>query len=1135
MRTVTENRIVMRIFHKRLMTATVAVAAAGCVVVAASGSRTGRPVAADSVAGRSVSKPALPDQVVRLITGDRVTLVGGATEQLRIDRGAGRQNIVFRVERYAGRVIVMPSDVEAVVAAGRLDQRLFDVAGLVEMGYDDAHTSKISLLVSYGSAAGARSARPGTLRGTTVARSLPVIDGAAVTVAKGDGAELLGQLVGGPGAKAGGTPLRRIWLDGKVRTTAYESGATRIGAPTAWKGGYTGKGVRVALLDTGVDVTHPDLRGRIAVYKNFTKDSALDSVGHGTHVASTLAGTGALSHGLYRGVAPDASLVIGKVLADPEEDGEESTILAGMEWAAVEQKARIVSMSLGYDDEPGIDPLEEAVNRLTARTGVLFVTAAGNAGPDPGLGSPATADAALAVGAVDKNDQLARFSSRGPRLEDGAIKPDVTAPGVDIIAARSKDSSPPGEQVGRYYVNLYGTSMATPHVAGAAAILAQQHPQWKAPELKAMLMSTAKSIAGQTAYEQGAGRIDVATAVAGTVVSEPGSLNFGTAAWPHRDDKPVVRTVTYRNLGTKPVKLTLNVVAATKDGHRAPVGALKLSVRALSVPAGGRATASVTSNTRHAGADGLYSGRVIATDDDGIEVGTPFVVDKEIETDDVTVRHLLPNGQGAVQNSTRIYSLDRPFRTELQTDAHGTAKIRLPKGRYLVDATLRDTADRTYQLVWPALTVDGPTTVVADARKAKPIKITVPATSARSAGVTVGYSRTIPNRQAANYLTAPDQDRLFVATMGIPAPAGEMLSYIESSLGVPGKDGSFTDSPYTYELFQTTRGRYWSGYRRVVRDGQLATVVAQYVADRPGQLNTELRAASVSGTEIAASGRNFRFRSPAKVVRHVDSGETVWRTIMSPIEVEAADDDPSELVDYPIEDMRSEPRTYQAGESVAERWGAAVDGPDTSGLSVRTGNKASFEFPPNSDQDGHQGTSSDFSAADTRLLCDGKLIASNDSTNQFRADILALHKVGCRLDFTMTRPRAQLATKIDYTWAFSTEFTDAPVTFPLWATRYRPAVDPDNSLPREPVTRLPFTVEQQKGAKASALRKITVQTSGDAGKTWTNTTVIPTSSGNYQAVFTTPATAKTISLRSSVADAAGNSSTQTIIDAYNVR
>jgi subtilisin family serine protease len=235
------------------------------------------------------------------------------------------------------------------------------------------------------------------------------------------------------------------------------------------------------VLDTGVDATHPDLATQVAGAKNFTTEPDGDPVGHGTHVASTIAGTAAASAGRYKGVAPDSKIYDGKVC---EVRGcRESAILAGMDWASTEVKAKVVNLSLGGTDTPEIDPLEEAVNRLTAQNGTLFVISAGNEGPnDSTVGSPGSADRALTVGAVNKQDKLAHFSSRGPRVGDGAIKPDVTAPGVDIVAARSKDSVidvPVGDQ----YLRLSGTSMAAPHTAGAAALLLQEHPSWTPAEL----------------------------------------------------------------------------------------------------------------------------------------------------------------------------------------------------------------------------------------------------------------------------------------------------------------------------------------------------------------------------------------------------------------------------------------------------------------------------------------------------------------------------------------------------------------------------------------------------------------------------------------------------------------------------
>jgi subtilisin family serine protease len=140
----------------------------------------------------------------------------------------------------------------------------------------------------------------------------------------------------------------------------------------------------VAILDTGYDPTHPDLQGRVVAAANFTTDASVtDGNGHGTHVASTVGGTGAASGGLRKGVAPKTGLMVGKVLSDGGW-GEDSWVLAGMVWA-VQEGADVVSMSLGGDTDDGTSPLALAINELSATSDSLFVVAAGNNG---GAGPP---------------------------------------------------------------------------------------------------------------------------------------------------------------------------------------------------------------------------------------------------------------------------------------------------------------------------------------------------------------------------------------------------------------------------------------------------------------------------------------------------------------------------------------------------------------------------------------------------------------------------------------------------------------------------------------------------------------------------------------------------------------------------
>jgi subtilisin family serine protease len=209
--------------------------------------------------------------------------------------------------------------------------------------------------------------------------------------------------------------VTQAWLDRRFRATDLDPNLTQIGAPAAWSAGLTGEGVKVAVLDTGIDTTHLDLRGgKVVAAADFAgSGSTTDRVGHGTHVASIVAGAGARSGGERRGVAFEASLVNGKVL-DDFGFGSESGIIAGMEWAA-RQRARVVNMSLGGWPTDGSDPMSLAVDRLTARYRTLFVISAGNSGPgDQTVEHPGVSLSALTVGAVDVGDELADFSSRGP-------------------------------------------------------------------------------------------------------------------------------------------------------------------------------------------------------------------------------------------------------------------------------------------------------------------------------------------------------------------------------------------------------------------------------------------------------------------------------------------------------------------------------------------------------------------------------------------------------------------------------------------------------------------------------------------------------------------------------------------------
>jgi hypothetical protein len=305
--------------------------------------------------------------------------------------------------------------------------------------------------------------------------------------------------------------------------------------------------------------------------------------------------------------------------------------------------------------------MSQALNSISSSTGALFVVAAGNEGlspdgnPNGGPGScaqcvesPGAATAALAVGAVtdgcdfafvDPNtctrnysgDSLPYFSSTGPRLGDFAIKPDITAPGVDIPSARASGTSM-GTPVAAYpnlYTYLTGTSMATPMVAGAAAILLGQHPDWTAQQTRDALTSTATPNNGEPAYWQGAGMVNAGKA-ATQAVTGTGILNLGTAAYPQQPGTLLSGDITYTNPGSQPETLTLNSSWATapdsftftvaQQPWLPPAGAVSLPGQ-VTVPAGASQTVKLGIDASQAPYFSTY-GRITATAADGTTVQT---------------------------------------------------------------------------------------------------------------------------------------------------------------------------------------------------------------------------------------------------------------------------------------------------------------------------------------------------------------------------------------------------------------------------------------------------------------------------------------------------------------------------------
>ncbi|MEU2527755.1 MULTISPECIES: S8 family serine peptidase [Streptomyces] len=659
--------------------------------------------------------PEVRDHAITLVTGDVVHWTDGVGGQdtVTVDRPEGATGGVH--VRQAGEdLYVIPDEASALLAAEKLDRRLFNISTLVEMGYDDRRSGGIPLIATY--AAGTGRSLPTAPRGSTKVRTLESVHGMALKAGKDDARAFWNDITRTRKSRSLDGGIAKLWLDGKVEAALKDS-VPQVNAPQAWAEGFDGKGTTVAVLDTGIDATHPDVKDRVKQSRSFVPgEEVVDGNGHGTHVASTIAGSGAASDGANKGVAPAADLIVGKVLSN-EGSGADSGIIEAMEWAKAEG-ADVVSMSLGSSiPDDGGDPMAQAVDALSADGGPLFVIAAGNAYGAGTIGSPGSAASALTVAAVDKQDRRADFSSMGPLVRSYGLKPDLSAPGVDINAAASR--SVPG--IDGMYQSMSGTSMATPHVAGAAAVLKQRHPEWSGQRIKDALMSSSKLLPDHTPYEQGTGRLDVKAAV-DTTIEATGSVEVASYDWPHSaQDAVAERTLTYRNTGDEDVTLKL---ATDTDA-----AAYTLSTPELTVPAGSTAAAVLSIDPSRIANDTRFSGQVLATDPSGATVAhTGFAVNKERELHDLTLR--LRDRAGEPMDGTVV--LAALGDTELGlVQVSGETTLRLPPGNYTAWTSADVDGDRSDSkavafLSAPETILDKATTVTLDASKARRVSVRTP-------------------------------------------------------------------------------------------------------------------------------------------------------------------------------------------------------------------------------------------------------------------------------------------------------------------------------------------------------------------------------------------------------------------------
>jgi subtilisin family serine protease len=1054
---------------------------------------------------------------VTLITGDRVRLVPGADGRTAVDvvPGPGREDTRF-FQRRRGQgadeaIQVVPGDAVPFLASGQLDPALFDVTALARRRDDG-----VRVIVRHARGTGAALARSAA-RG----RPLPSVGATAVAETADDAGATWAALTAG--ARALAPAIERISLD-RVYTPVLHHSAPQVGAPGAWAAGFDGDGATVAVLDTGVDASHPDLVDQIREVRDFTgtDPAAGDTVGHGTHVASIIAGTGEAWGGVFRGIAPGADLVIGKVCADRE--CYESDVIAGMEWAAA--SAPVVNMSLGAPAVGEADLVEMAVDALSAQHGTLFVISAGNFGPQSLLGSPGTADAALTVGSVDPFDGMSDFSSRGPRGRDGALKPDLVAPGEMIIAARAAGTLP-DDALDEHYAFLTGTSMAAPHVAGAAAILAAAHPDWDGGRIKAALIGSAADAVVAPLVARGAGRLDVAAALATAVHASPPSVSFDAVPWP-QDQAPAARTIALHNDSDVEQTLDVTIEAQGPDGGAAPDGMFAVAPARVVIPPGGARDVVLTARPTP-GAEGFHGGWLRATGGP-TRLVVPFGVRQDPHVVDVTVQ--LIGRDGAPGSLADVSFTDREstrWYNAWDFDDEGRTTLRMRAGRYSQSSWLESPEPDAPGVIAATVFIDGEIvvdhdmTIVLDAQAARRVNATVERPDAvmtsQSIDVVVRDSET---RAYSGGFAVRNGTRVYV-TPAVEAPGQDIT--VARSFALEGRDGA-TGRPYRYQLAYFDRDGVPGDVAESVRDRDLARVEAIYrLPDGTPDLWREV-SGHMDGMLVGAWSPLRQITVPrAETVFYTADPGILWTTGFHALDPEA---DRFEVV------KRS--RRFSRGWYVDD-WFRPGFGPgfppeveqrrathhDDGSLSLRVfplSPVGAFAQPP--DQVGT-----------LTLHRDGELVGTSEGTATYffvppeRATYTA--EVALR-----HQPMwSSFETDVRATWTFTSEQPDqGSRALPLLVVRATTAVDDRGAAPAGGLHLLQLEVERLH-PDAAPLSRLELEVSRDDGATWQPVPVLRV--GNHGVAIVRHPDAGFVSLRTRATDAAGNGVSQTVLRAYRVR
>lgn len=518
--------------------------------------------------GNGDDEPGRRTHTLTLITGHTIQVEERATEDgveriyaVETDSAAG-----FTIDQRSDGTYVRPPIEDLGPEVQYYEELFFNVDLLIDQEFTDEHTDSYPVI--------ARRSDTGFGAASAGDRSFDSIDAYTDTIPKQQ------DDVSTAGAQTALAGVEKIHLDRKVYEHV-DSAVPHIGADQVRTDrDLTGEGVTIAVIDSGVDETHPDLEGRVIDQESFVEgEGTEDERFHGTHVAGVAAGDGTLSDGEFVGVAPEANIINAKGL-NSTGTGSLSDIIAAVEYS-VENNADIINMSLGgppQDDDPLVDATEAAVDE-----GVVVISSAGNETfPDyESISSPATAPSAFSVGATEHEEgQLADFSAWGPSAFERATKPDIVAPGVLITGPLSTQLDQEAfeertgiDPSGLDYISASGTSFSAPLVAGLAALALEDDSDQTPEQIRDKLASAADPTIERVdsdeiadIFQQGTGEVDAVAAFEADLQVRNSVLSFGV----FDGSATAERDVTLENTGSDPIEVEVSVDAFTLDDPDAP-------------------------------------------------------------------------------------------------------------------------------------------------------------------------------------------------------------------------------------------------------------------------------------------------------------------------------------------------------------------------------------------------------------------------------------------------------------------------------------------------------------------------------------------------------------------------------------